>query len=387
MTRYFGMTVLVLFLSGCNALGGGPESAARTEFEKWAKNNGVPYQNVQVSAKIEEPFAKVKVTAEFKQNLDAPWVEQEAAVDCRKVGQEWQCGKNFYFNKTARFIASENATAQAKAGVSTATAQAQAVAATATAQTKVAAATATWTSLGVPKERATDGVPMMFVPAGEFLMGSNDADRQATGDEKPQHTIYLDAFWIDKYEVTNALYKKCADTGKCSRPSETTSSTRSSYYGNSQFVNYPVIHVSWNDANTYCQWAGKRLPTEAEWEIAARGIDGRIYPWGNGFDRNRLNSSESGRGDTAEVGSFPSGASPYGTLDIAGNVREWVTDWYDGNYYMNSPNRNPQGPSSGQHMALRGGSWNVNQYSVRAADRDYYMPTYSLNYVGFRCAQ
>ncbi|MBI3536650.1 MAG: SUMF1/EgtB/PvdO family nonheme iron enzyme, partial [Chloroflexi bacterium] len=182
---------------------------------------------------------------------------------------------------------------------------------------------------------------MVSIPEGEFLMGSGLNDTQGASDEKPQHLVYLDAFMMDKFEVTNALYKKCVDARSCARPSESKSYTRSSYYGNPSFDNYPVIYVSWNDADTYCKWLGKRLPTEAEWEKAARGTDGRIYPWGNSFEKNRLNSIESGRDDTTEVGIFPTGASPYGAQDMAGNVWEWVADWYDNKYYfINPPTRN-----------------------------------------------
>jgi formylglycine-generating enzyme required for sulfatase activity/predicted Ser/Thr protein kinase len=250
---------------------------------------------------------------------------------------------------------------------------------------------------------APDNAPMVFVPAGEFLMGSSDADRDASSDEKPQHTVYLDAFWIDKYEVTNALYKKCVDAGKCSRSSESKSYTRSSYYGNASFDNYPVIYISWNDANAYCAWAGKYLPTEAEWEKAARGADARIYPWGNQWDvrtTRRLNFSDKndptgpsdevaddGYADTAPVGSYPSGTSPYGTLDMAGNVWEWVADWYGENYYASSPRNNPKGPSSGSARVVRGGAWSSVGYYVRAAYRYRLAPTASSYYVGFRCAR
>jgi serine/threonine-protein kinase len=232
--------------------------------------------------------------------------------------------------------------------------------------------------------RGNDNAGMVSVPAGEFTMGSNTG-----GDaEKPEHAVYLDAFWIDKYEVTNALYKKCVDAGKCSAPSSSKSYKRDSYYGNSQYDNFPVIYVSWNDADKYCQWAGKRLPTEAEWEKAARGTDKRVYPWGNTFDKNLLNSDEGGRGDTTVVGNFAAGASPYGALDMAGNVWEWVADWYDSAYYTNSPRNNPKGPAAGDSKALRGGAWNGIQSSVRASYRYYYTPDYRYGSgLGFRCAQ
>lgn len=250
--------------------------------------------------------------------------------------------------------------------------------------------TSTTQDIATPRageERVIGGAPMMFVPAGEFLMGSSDADKDAQSNEKPQHTVYLDAFWMDKYEVTNALYKKCVDAGKCLPPNPTKSYTRDPYYGNAQYDNYPVVYVSWDDANSYCEWVGKRLPTEAEWEKAARGSDGRIYPWGNTFDKNLLNSGEGGAGDTTEVGQYPNGASPYGLMDMAGNVWEWVNDWYDGNYYSNSPRENPQGPSTGQYRVLRGGSWSNYRDLVRAANRNAYAPNNRNNNIGFRCAR
>ncbi|MBI3537458.1 MAG: SUMF1/EgtB/PvdO family nonheme iron enzyme [Chloroflexi bacterium] len=239
--------------------------------------------------------------------------------------------------------------------------------------------------IGSTKISSIDGATMVYVPAGDFTMGSNDGEN----DEKPVHTVYLDAFWIDKFEVTNALYGKCVDAGKCSAPSENKSYTRSLYYGNSQFANYPVIYVSWEDANKYCGWASKRLPTEAEWEKAARGTDARVYPWSNIFDKNALNSSEGGKGDTTAVGSYASGASPYGAMDMAGNVWEWVADWYDPSYYSNAPRirNNPKGPSSGQYHVVRGGSWFDDRSHVRAAFRDYGFPVIWTIGVGFRCVE
>jgi formylglycine-generating enzyme required for sulfatase activity len=250
--------------------------------------------------------------------------------------------------------------------------------------------TMTATPRGTPTPRAGETrvvseAPMMYVPAGDFTMGSDDGE----SNEKPVHTVYLDAFWIDKFEVTNALYKKCVDAGKCQQPSSPKSSTRDSYYGNSSFDNYPVIYVSWDDANAFCAWVGKRLPTEAEWEKAARGTDGRVYPWGNSFDKNLLNSPEGGKGDTTAVGSYLGGASPYGALDMAGNVWEWVADWHGPNYYASSPRNNPKGSSSGQYQfrVLRGCSWDHGQNYVRASYRGSYPPDARYNYIGFRCAQ
>ncbi|OQY97404.1 MAG: hypothetical protein B6D41_03570 [Chloroflexi bacterium UTCFX4] len=249
---------------------------------------------------------------------------------------------------------------------------------------------------GTLQNRGTDDAPMVFVPAGEFLMGSTDqqvADALKLcstcnfDDEKPQHTVYLDAFWIDQHEVTNALYKKCVDAGKCQPPNPTVSYTRDPYYGNAQYDNYPVVYVSWDYANSYCEWVGKRLPTEAEWEKAARGSDGRIYPWGNTFDKNLLNSSEGGAGDTTEVGKYPNGASPYRALDMAGNVWEWVHDWHDANFYSSPPRENPQGPSTGQYRVLRGGSFGRNRDIVRAAVRGGVAPDSRNSNIGFRCAQ
>ncbi len=243
--------------------------------------------------------------------------------------------------------------------------------------------------IGSTQVSPKDDMVQVYVPAGEFLMGSDKTkDSQANDNELPQHTVYLDAFWIDRTEVTNAQYARCAAGGQCTppRPSFTKSNTRSSYYGNSQYANYPMINVDWNQAQAYCAWAGGRLPSEAEWEKAARGTDGRIYPWGNAApDQSKLNNN-SNQGDTTAVGSYPSGASPYGALDMAGNVWEWVNDWYSDTYYQQSPSRNPTGPTSGTYRVLRGGSWHFNVRAVRSAYRIWFIPFLLNDSVGFRCA-
>jgi len=247
-----------------------------------------------------------------------------------------------------------------------------------------------------PDEITDDkGVSMRLVPAGEFTMGSETYD-----NEKPIHQVYLNAYYLDKYEVTNALYQACVDAGICDPPHQTSSNSHSSYYGNSQFDNYPVINVDWNQAKTYCEWRGARLPTEAEWEKAARGTNGLTYPWGNAFDGTKVNfcdkncsfdwadnSYDDGYNDTAPVGSYPNGISPYGLYEMAGNVWEWVADWYDANYYSNSPASNPQGPSSGDGRALRGGSWSGSDDDVRTSSRPGNAPVLWNYFFGFRCAR
>lgn len=230
----------------------------------------------------------------------------------------------------------------------------------------------------------------VFVPAGPFLMGSKQGDVGAGANEWPQRTVTLDAFWIDRTEVTNAMYARCVADGACQQPGNPGSPSGRLYYNNpqSQYANFPVIYINWHDASAYCAWAGRRLPTEAEWENAARGTDGRTWPWGNQQPTcDLLNFNYNCVGDTTEVGSHPGGASPYGALDMAGNVWEWVQDWYDENYYQSGPSENPTGSASGQYRVLRGGSWEDLWMRVRAANRQPYVPTDGIFNVGFRCAR
>jgi iron(II)-dependent oxidoreductase len=192
--------------------------------------------------------------------------------------------------------------------------------------------------------------------------------------------VYLDAYHIDKYEVTNAEYRRFVDATGRAAPT---------FWNDARFngPTQPVIGVTWHDADAYCRWAGKRLPTEAEWEKAARGTDGRKYSWGEQWDPSRANSTESRLGRTAPLGTYPTGVSSYGAHDMAGNVWEWVADWYNKDYYQSSPQRNPKGPNSGTTRVLRGGSWYSDPFALRAAERNDEPADRRLDRVGVRCAR
>jgi formylglycine-generating enzyme required for sulfatase activity len=194
---------------------------------------------------------------------------------------------------------------------------------------------------------------------------------------------------MDVHEVTNMEYAACVTAGACTAPQHTRSSTRLYYYGQAEYENYPVLYVDWQQAVDFCTWEGKRLPSEAEWEYAARGgLGGARYPWGNsisGSDANYLNSGDPEDNDTNEVGSYP--ANGYGLYDVSGNVYEWVNDLYDNLYYYSSPTTDPPGPATGDGRVQRGGSWGHSTSNQRVANRHYRTPASVANDVGFRCAR
>ena len=266
------------------------------------------------------------------------------------------------------------------------------------------------------KSKCPEG--MVYIPAGKFVMG----DDQGREDEKPVHEVFLDSYYIDKYPVTNAQYMEFCNKTNHQYPAQLLRKVKkkevrelTTLFGKKKKVveteveehflpveleNHPVVNVSWEDADAYAKWVGKRLPTEAEWEKAAKGgifFDGdrlakvanpnsrRRYPWGNEFDEGKCNNNSMG---TTQVGKYPGGASSYGVMDMAGNVCEWVNDWYDSGYYSTSPTNDPPGPSSGTSRVLRGGFW-VSYYPeyLRASYRHRYIPTFRSNFLGFRCVR
>jgi eukaryotic-like serine/threonine-protein kinase len=223
---------------------------------------------------------------------------------------------------------------------------------------------------GDERVSSVDGMPEVYVPDGTFRMGALDADNQR--DEEPAHNVTLKAFWIDKLEVTNAMYTLCVKAGGCELPQTLKSDTRESYFNNAEFNDFPVVYVTWGQASTYCTWAGRRLPTEAEWERAARGDDFRTYPWGDDRPDSSRGNFNYFVGDTTKVGQFPAGASPFGVLDMAGNVAEWVNDYYDSDYYSQGVSMNPPGPGARSQFfarVVRGGTYQDAFIDIRLANR------------------
>lgn len=260
-------------------------------------------------------------------------------------------------------------------------------------------------ALGSTRARDGDGMTMVYVPAGTLSMGSTPeqidqavrlcSERRASctvdlfADEGPAHSVTLDAFWLDRTEVTNAQYRRCLEAGACTA---TSCPDDAAFNGDTQ----PAVCVSWEQAAAYCAWVGGRLPTEAEWEYAARGPAGAAYPWGSDWDAAKANFCDShcsfswadleatdGYSTTAPAGSFPGGASWCGALDMAGNAWEWVQDWYAD--YTADPQTNPVVDAGARGRVLRGGSWDLDPALLRAAARNWGSPTASSDVSGLRC--
>jgi formylglycine-generating enzyme len=244
-------------------------------------------------------------------------------------------------------------------------------------------------------ESAVDHQWMIMIPAGEFTMGADEWPAQP--DQGPARTVYVSEFLIDRTEVTNGMYREFCDQTGHPYPADAGFSDMPDYF--TDYPDYPVVRVRWDDARAYAEWAGKRLPTEAEWEKAARGADGRTYPWGEqspdadgsyranwavGTDEATL--GQDGYQFTAPAGVNPDCESPCGMLDMAGNVSEWCADWYDATCYAGSTGSDPDGPASGEERVVRGGSWRLGVMQMRCAWRDRNYPNTATNYVGFRCA-
>ncbi|NPV74801.1 MAG: SUMF1/EgtB/PvdO family nonheme iron enzyme [Anaerolineae bacterium] len=235
---------------------------------------------------------------------------------------------------------------------------------------------------GAQRLSPLDGIVQVYIPAGNFQMG-----RSASGDElsddQPQHTVWLDAFWIGLTPATNAAYSLCVASGDCKPPC---SPETNPHYYDPVYASHPVVYVTWQAAQDYCRWAGGRLPTEAEWERAAGGDGWREYPWGEADPAENLANLGGFNESTMPVGSFPEGASPFGVLDMGGNVREWTADWYAPDYYPVSPAANPQGPPTGTERVLRGASWNDPWYYAKLTRRYAHAPDSAGANRGFRCA-
>jgi len=226
------------------------------------------------------------------------------------------------------------------------------------------------------RARWHDSSTLVYVPAGEFPMGVPG------GQDNPQHQVLLDDFWIQKTEVTNGMYAACVAAGGCTIPGPDPSLPD---YSDASIADHPVVGVNWAQADTYCRWIQGRLPTEAEWEKAGRGTDGRSYPWGEDPpDCDRTNFQPCG-GKLTSVIDHPTGASPYDALDFSGNAFEWVSDWYKATYYVESPAENPPGPTSGELRVLRGGSFVSNADEVRPVTRGSANPLTVRADLGFRC--
>jgi len=237
---------------------------------------------------------------------------------------------------------------------------------------------------------------LIYIPAGSFQMGSTETNEGADYDEMPQHPVFLDAFWMDQTVVTNDMYARFLNERGNQSESRSTwldaGDDDALIYRQDDiwmaldgYENYPAVEVTWFGAQAYCQWARRRLPTEAEWEKAARDDDGRAYPWGDKISCEKAQYANCG-GGLLPVDSKPAGASPYGVLGLSGNTWEWVSDWYADDYYGFSPTKNPEGPTEGETRVLRGASWEYDWKHLRAANRRHNGPAVSMHDYGFRCA-
>lgn len=232
------------------------------------------------------------------------------------------------------------------------------------------------------KTSLADGMVQVYIPEGIFTMGSNAADMPKS---YPEHRVSLNAYWMDQMEVTNGMFALCVDAGVCRSLRYPAGKIR--YLDDPGYENYPVVYVTWFDAQTYCAWAGRRLPTEAEWEKAARGTDGRLYPWGNTLPDGRLANFDHSIDVPLPVDRYLLGASPFGVLNMAGNVREWVADWFNESYYRRSPSANPAGSPVGKHRSLRGGSFLDDARELLVFNRFEHAPDSPGINRGFRCAE
>jgi formylglycine-generating enzyme required for sulfatase activity len=257
---------------------------------------------------------------------------------------------------------------------------------------------ATATGPGTGRISPQDGMPLVYVPAGEFLMGSTDQDPGADIDEKPQHRVFLEAFWMGQTEVTNAMFaaflsekgnqveERATWLNAAASQVQIVQDQNGEWQPRLGFEDHPVAFVTWYAARAYCAWAGGRLPTEAEWEKAARGVNDGIFPWGGEIDCSRANYLDCNLTGSLPVGSLLAGASPYNALDMTGNVWEWVADWHAADYYTRSPAENPAGPETGLARVVRGGSWLFDAKHARPANRRSDGPLITKPDYGFRCA-
>ena len=258
---------------------------------------------------------------------------------------------------------------------------------------------------GTKKLNEVDNALMVYVPSGKFLMGAKDEDLDANWHEKPQHDVYIDAYWIYQHEVSNKQFATfIAETGYQTTAEiigwsvvvgdGTFKDTPGAYWAAPEgpdsnlagLDDYPVVQVSWDDAFAYCEWAMCQLPTEAQWEKAARGTDGRTYPWGEEMPNCDLVNYNECVGSATPTNSNLNGVSPYGALNLSGNVYEWVADYFKDDYYgQRSSKKNPQGPKNGEYRIIRGGSWNNYERDLRASHRHSKSPDLMFNSLGFRC--